>query len=60
VVRYLTADPRLATKLARVIAARTPPLFGVKKHVEFVVTPWPRLDSEARAAVRAAIDAAAR
>jgi DNA-binding MarR family transcriptional regulator len=57
-VRYLTADPRLARKLVRMIAARTPPLFGTKKPVEFVVTPWPRLGAEARAAVRAAIDAA--
>jgi hypothetical protein len=59
-VRYLTADPRLAAKLVRVIAVRTPPLFGSNGRTEFVVTPWPRLDSEARAAVRAAIDAAAR
>jgi hypothetical protein len=49
-VTYLTADPGLAAKLAKMI--------GYQRVTEVRVRPWLRLDDAGRAKVRAAVDAA--
>jgi hypothetical protein len=49
-VSYLTADPGLAAKLAKMI--------GYRRSTEIQVRPWLRMDKSEQAKVRAAVDAA--
>ncbi|WP_445150499.1 hypothetical protein [Baekduia sp. Peel2402] len=49
-VTYLTADPRLAAKLTKMI--------GYARVTEVRVRPWLRLDDTGRAKVQAAVEAA--